>query len=191
MKARNDIPSGLLELLKEIDQWAAGREHDLELIVTGSSAISLAYAPEIQTKDIDVLRVGTDAMKDLMSHAGRGSDLHTKTGYYLEEVPPIFPAADGLERRARTVEGLPTSHIQVRVLDPHDLIVSKLKRFAAGDQEHIRALCQLPEFDEETLLARYRQARSQFIFDRDILEKLDRSFSVVWTDFLGNESVQY
>ena len=88
-----------------------------------------------------------------------------------------------------TVETLGLKHIELRVLELHDLILSKLKRFAGKDRDDIRGLCEREEFNIDTLRARYRNARQMFDFDEQ--EKLDRNFRFVEAEFLALEPTQF
>ena len=76
-------------------------------------------------------------------------------------------------------------HIKLKVLELHDLILSKLKRFGSGDREDIRTLCDRAELDITTLRKRYSLAR-QF-YDYDEREKLDKNFQLVEVEFLGEQ----
>lgn len=125
-----------------------------------------------------------------MEIAGKDSDLHRETDYYLDIVPPaLFPQEWGWRKRALGLETLGLNHIELKVLGLHDLILSKLKRFAGKDQDDIRGLCDLEPFRIDTLRSRYRNARQTFDFDEQ--EKLDRNFRFVETEFLALEPSQF
>jgi hypothetical protein len=74
-------------------------------------------------------------------------------------------------------------------LELHDLILSKLKRFAGKDQEDIRGLCEREEFDIDTLRSRYSGARLRY--DHDEREKLDANFRFIETAFLALEPTHF
>ena len=72
-------------------------------------------------------------------------------GLYLEGVPPGLPPVPGSYRRL-SVE-LPGNWkvLRPRQLDPHDLAVTKLKRFHAGNREDLRILCDAGDLNREGL----------------------------------------
>lgn len=70
-------------------------------------------------------------------------------------------------------------------MHPHDLIISKLKRFSAGDQEDCALLCRLPEIDPKELLRLYEDARAWYHYERDLLEEYDSNFNRVRVEMLG------
>jgi hypothetical protein len=80
-------------------------------------------------------------------------------------------------------------HIKLRVLEAHDLIISKLKRFAGKDRQDIRALCGRSEVRVETLRSRYREAR--LLWDYDEREDMDRNFQTVEVEYLGREPTEF
>ena len=179
----------LFGFLKNIDAQAPRTRKTL-LYVGGGAALLLAYEGQLATEDVDVIGVKEQLLKKLYQLAGKGSDIHRETGYYLDVVPPgKFPQEWGWKGRAKA-DGLPgVAHIEIRVLELHDLILSKLKRFAGKDQEDIKWLCDRPEFDIETLRARYRSARSAY--DYDEREKLDFNFRFVEEEFLAIEPTEF
>jgi hypothetical protein len=122
--------------------------------------------------------------------AGEGSDIHRETDYYLDIVAPgLFPQEWGWRGRAVSVDSLELQHIELKVLELHDLILSKLKRFAGKDQDDIKGLCDLEDFNIDTLRSRYRSARQFYDFDQQ--EKLDRNFQFVEREFLAIEPTQF
>jgi hypothetical protein len=179
----------LFEFLKNIDDQVPNTRKTL-LYVGGGAAMLLAYEGPLATEDVDVIGVKELLLKELYQRAGKGSEIHRETGYYLDIVPPgKFPQEWGWKGRALSV-GLPdVAHIELKVLELHDLILSKLKRFAGKDQEDIKWLCDRTEFSIETLRARYRSART--VYDYDEREKLDSNFRFVEEEFLALEPTEF
>ena len=179
----------LLKFLKAIDEHLT-EDSKLVMFVGGGAAILLAYDGEIATDDVDFIAVMRDLPSWLVELAGKGSALHRETDYYLDIVAPgLFPQEWGWRKRALTIETLGLKHIELRVLELHDLILSKLKRFAGKDRDDIRWLCDREEFSIDTLRSRYRNARQMFDFDQQ--EKLDRNFRFVEAEFLALEPTQF
>ena len=183
----HNIPSNLHLFLQELDKHVPGKT---DLVVGGAGALLLAYDPAVATQDIDFIGEKTRDLLRLSEVAGKGSEIHRLTDYYVDIVPPgWFPNAQGWSGRAISVDVPGLKHINLKVLELHDLILSKLKRFGSGDRKDIRTLCDRAELDIETLRKRYRLAR-QF-YDYDEREKLDKNFQLVEVEFLGEQPTRF
>lgn len=179
------IPRNLLVLLQKLDEHLAGEDRT-ELLVGGAGALLLAYDGQLATGDVDFIGERTGVLLELSELAAKNSEIHRLTDYYVDIVPPgWFPNAPGWLGRAVEVHVAGLTHIDLRVLEIHDLILSKLKRFGSGDREDIRSLCDRPELDVDTLRKRYEQARQPY--DHDEREQLDKNFQLVEVEFLAQK----
>lgn len=174
----------VLALLRELD--ARLEDPPREVWMGGGAAILLAYDGTVATVDIDLIGEKTGLLLHLSGLAPKGSALHRSTHLYCDVVPPgLFPSEFGWRSRAIAIDLPELSHLRIRVLEIHDLILSKLKRFSPKDREDIRHLSGRTQVDLGTLRERYRDAR--LFFDYDQREKLDSNFNLVETEFLGAE----
>jgi serine/threonine protein kinase len=114
----------------------------------------------------------------------------------LESLSPVAAPSRDISRRiwVRQNRTIPVNlpeipRIKLRVLEIHDLIISKLKRFSAKDRRDVRALCNRTEADIQTLRDRYRGAR--LLRDYDEGEKIDLNFRVVEVEYLGREATEF
>ena len=70
---------------------------------------------------------------------------------YLEPVPPgLPPVPGGIRRRSMELPG-DWKVLRPLVTEPHDLAVTKLKRFHAGDREDLRILCDSGDLSRQGL----------------------------------------
>jgi hypothetical protein len=160
------------------------------VLYMGGGAAMLAYEGQVRTDDVDLIGERTGLLKRLSEAAGKGSELRRATDYYLDIVPPgLFPQEWGWRSRAKSLELPGLEHIELRILELHDLVLSKLKRFAGKDKEDIRGLCEQEEFDIEVLRSRYTQARLPYDYDQR--EKLDANFRFIETEFLSLEPTDF
>ena len=129
---------------------AAGETLELHLI--GRSALVLGFGFRLMTKDVDVVQVAASPLLDRAAETfARGSEPHRRLGFYLEVVSSGFPPMPaGFGARCVPIEG-PWRVIRPDRPEAHDLVVTKLKRFHAGDREDIRILCDSGEVAEATL----------------------------------------
>ena len=139
----------------ELGRHAAAGE-TLELHLIGRSALVLGFGLRLMTKDVDVVEVAPAPLLDRAAEAfARGGEAHRRLGFYLEVVSsglPPMPA--GFAARCVAIDG-PWRVIRPKRPEAHDLIVTKLKRFHAGDREDVRILCDSGEVAEPTLRERF------------------------------------
>jgi hypothetical protein len=70
-------------------------------------------------------------------------------GLYLEGVPPGLPPVPGGYRKRSVELSGDWKVLRPKSLEPHDLAVTKLKRFHAGDREDLRILCDSGDLTRE------------------------------------------
>ena len=133
-----------------VEHAREGERVDLYLI--GRSALILRYGLNIGTKDVDIVQVHGSALEiKAVELFGKGTRNAGRWGFYLEPVPQGLPPIPGTYwRRSEPIPG------DWRVLrpmqpDPHDLAVTKLKRFHAKDREDLQILCDSGELGTDRL----------------------------------------
>lgn len=179
--------SDVVALLRELDARLEGTP--TKVWIGGGAAILLAYEGTLATVDVDLIGEKVGDLLHMSSVASKGSPLHRATNLYCDVVPPgLFPSEFGWRGRAIPVDVPELSHLKVRVLEIHDLIISKLKRFSPKDRQDIRHLCG-KAVCLEVLRKRYWGAR--MLFDYDEREELDRNFNLVETEFLGADATSF
>ena len=122
----------------------------------GGFAVSLYYGLARPTGDIDVVEVApSDAKPWLVRTAGEGSPLHKKHRVYLQIVTvAVLPYA--YEDRLAPIFQGHFQKLRLLVLDPYDLVLSKLTRNLEVDFEDAQHLVQSKKLDLGLLEARYR-----------------------------------
>lgn len=165
MTSANPIEQFFLDL----DARWGKAEPKLALKVLGSGALMLQANYLRGTKDSDVLGVEPvrgAIQEKLQNLAGKGSHLHDLHHFYLDVVPPGLPF---LPHPPRFVPldslNAQLSSFQISVLDPVDVVVSKLKRFNGSDRDDIRAMVALDLVDHEFMIDRFRSAVDRFGMD--------------------------
>jgi hypothetical protein len=145
----------ILRFLEAIDAELvehAGEGERLDLYLIGRSALILRYELNIGTKDVDIVHFhGSELEARAVELFGKGTPNAGRFGFYLEPVPQGLPPIPGTyRRRSEPIAG------RWRVLrpmqpDPHDLAVTKLKRFHAKDREDLQILCDSGELGADRL----------------------------------------
>jgi len=149
---RSQIVQFLEAVDVELEKHAREGER-LDLYLLGRAALIVRYGLNLATKDVDmVMRTETPELEaKAFELFGKGTPNAMRWGLYLEGVPPGLPPVPGSYRRL-SVE-LPGNWkvLRPRQLDAHDLAVTKLKRFHAGDREDLRILCDAGDLTREGL----------------------------------------
>lgn len=148
-------PDQILRFLETVD--AALVEHAkegerLDPHLIGRSALILRYGLNIGTRDVDVVHINGRRLELKAVELFReGTANAERFGFYLELVPQGLPPIPGAYfSRSEPIPG------RWRVLrpmqpDPHDLAVTKLKRFHAKDREDLQILCDSGDLDASRL----------------------------------------
>ena len=183
---KSDDIARFLQRLDELVPY----DKKVDLYIGGGAAVVIAYGGTVATKDVDAIGLSEGMLRFLEEHAGKESDIQVDTGLYLDLVPPgLFLSEFGWRGRARVVDVTQLQRIRVYVMELHDLILSKLKRFNAKDQQDLEWLCLLPELDADVLRRLYRGARQ--ILDHDEKETIDARINRIETQYLGLPSTQF
>lgn len=140
----------------------------LPLYHLGRSALIWKYGFSSATKDIDFFQPSGES--SLASEAlrlfGQGTAKAIECGLYLEFVPSALPpVADGYQKRAQEFDG-GWKVIRLFELGAHDLAVTKLRRFAARDQQDLKDLCDFGLLDSAELEKRFESAMWKYVGER-------------------------
>jgi hypothetical protein len=149
-------PDEVSNFLKAIDAELAGyaREGEgLDVYLIGRSALILRYGVTLATRDVDIVHFhGSELESKAVELFGRGTRNAERLGFYLEPVPqglPPIPA--GYCRRSRDIPG-DWQVLRPKQPEPHDLAVTKLRRFHAKDRQDLRILCDSGELVSNRLV---------------------------------------
>jgi Nucleotidyltransferase of unknown function (DUF6036) len=145
----------ILAFLEAIDAELVGHAREgerLDLYLIGRSALILRYGLNIGTKDVDIVHFhGSELELKAIEFFGKGTRNAERFGFYLEPVPQgLPPIPGGYCPRSEEIPG------RWRILrpmqpEPHDLAVTKLKRFHAKDREDLQILCDSGELEADRL----------------------------------------
>ena len=179
---------GIIGFLRELDGELAGRAGDgetLDLYLLGRSALILGYGVALMTKDVDVVEIaGSRLLEIAMEIFGRGRPGHLSHGLYLETVSSGLPPMPiGYQKRCIDIPGS-WRVIRPRRPEANDLVVTKLRRFHAGDREDVQILCDTGEVEEHTLRERFELAYTFSDRDDPRVVKAEANLGVI-VDYLG------
>ncbi len=149
--------------------WPAQPERKIELSLIGCGALMLQADYERGTKDSDLfetLSLTKEIQAQLIALAGRDTDLYTRHRLHVDVVAsgiPFLPMVPVWHPTASLNAQL--KHLELRVLDVVDVVVSKLKRFSPNDKADIDAMVQRGLVSHDRLVDRFRSAYNEFSYD--------------------------
>lgn len=132
---KTEIVRFLQAIDAELAKYANAGER-LDLYLLGRSALIVRYGLSLATKDVDLVTRGE--VPELQTRAfalfGKGAPHANQWGLYLKAVPEGLPPVPGSYRRLSVELPGDWKVLRPKQLDPHDLAVTKLRRFHAGDR---------------------------------------------------------
>jgi hypothetical protein len=161
--------NGLLRFLEAIDAELVKHAHKderLDLYLLGRSSLIVRFGLNLATKDVDLVTSGDVPHLQTLAFEqfGKGSANALKWGLYLEGVPAGLPPVPGSYRKLSAALPGDWKVIRPKLLDVHDLAITKLRRFHAGDREDLRILCDSGELTVDGL---NRSLQSAYFFGMD------------------------
>jgi hypothetical protein len=151
------------DFLKEVD---AALPRAVQLHCAGGFALVALYDIPRYTGDLDYIDViPAQAAAEVEAVAGRNSPLAKKHGLLLQNVRGIIEMPENYESRMIEL-GLGLGHLRLAVVEPYDLLLSKLSRNSPKDQEDAKYLSQRLRLEFATLDDRWRQEMAPWIANR-------------------------
>ncbi|HEX8817323.1 MAG TPA: DUF6036 family nucleotidyltransferase [Terriglobales bacterium] len=146
------LPPPWPEFLKELDQRLSA---PVELHCLGGFVLAALYGLTRPTDDLDYISaVPRDALSELEQLGGLGSQLCKKHKVFLQSVGAIPDLPDGYEERLTKLE-LGLTKLSLKVLDPYDLVLSKLARNSPKDREDVKNIATRRKLSFKILVERF------------------------------------
>lgn len=137
--------SGIIGFLQALDKQVRRKT---TLYIIGGAAVTLAYAPDNRTSDIDVVL----AAEEVVELGGAGSDLAQEFGVYIQPLVELsFSAPDGWKDRCEAHD-LSLKKLIVKTADRYDIILGKVARLEQRDIEDILAMNATDGIDMHILM---------------------------------------
>ena len=172
------LPPPWPRFLTEVDRSLS---EVVELHCAGGFVLTVVHGIPRTTADLDYISaVPRQAAEELERIAGRGSDLAKRHKVFLQAVGGVGDYPENYESRLTTLP-LGLKKLTLRILEPYDLLLSKLTRNSPKDMEDVRALVQKLNLEFDVLLERFRIEMS-WVSRRDWHEQ---TLNVAWKDYFG------
>jgi hypothetical protein len=135
----------------------------IELHCIGGFAVVAAYHLPRSTNDLDYFTLTpADRGDELERLAGQGSRLAHKYKVYVHRAAVASLPINYEDRLTKLFAGQ-FRNIRLLILDPYDLVLSKLSRNADRDREDVRHLARELKLDPRILRERYAELRPNLI----------------------------
>jgi hypothetical protein len=138
--------------LHDVDELVQG---PTELHCLGGFVIAQLYDFERVTADVDVIVVRGEAPATLAARAGPDSELYKRHKVYLDIVTAARWPENYETRLLALVPGTFT-HLRLKALEKHDLVLAKLTRNIDRDREDVKRLARSVGLDPALLRERYQ-----------------------------------
>ena len=155
------------EIMKRIEKAVGSKDGPVVICVAGGAALHL-YTGTRVSKDIDAKVMARfippkDLQVSYRDANGRGHLLYFDTQY--NDTYGLLHDHAYDDALSSSVPGVDPRRLDVRLLAPVDLAVSKLSRFESHDQEDIRALARSGLIEAKALRRRAEEALPSYVGD--------------------------
>lgn len=156
------------EVMKRLERSLnSGAKKPVVVCVAGGAALHL-YTGTRVSKDVDATVMARYLPPDNLEVSYRDADGHARLLYFdtqYNDTYALLHADAYLDALSITVPGVDAKRLDVRLLTPLDLAVSKLSRFEIHDQEDIRALAKAGLIDASRVRLRAEEALPAYVGD--------------------------
>lgn len=150
----HDLPSPWAEFLAEIDNSLPG---PVQLHCSGGFVLTVCYGVPRVTGDVDCVRiVPRDQVRVLQRMAGEDSQLARKHRVHLQ-YSAVATLPESYDTRLTEPFRGRFKKLRLFVLDPYDLVLSKLERNSPKDREDVAYLAKALSLDPAVLRERYQR----------------------------------
>jgi len=168
LRANSSYLGAFTEIMKRI-QHALGKssKRPVVICVAGGAALHL-YTGSRVSKDIDAVVMARFIPPDNLEVSYRDEDGHPHLLYFDTHYNGTYGLLhEDAYDDALSIElpGIDATRLDVRLLSPLDLAVSKLSRFELHDQDDIRALARAGLVDAASLRRRAEEALRGYVGD--------------------------
>lgn len=149
-----NLPSPWKEFLEELDGLLS---EPIELHCIGGFAVVTAYGLPRSTNDLDYFSLEPcNLAREVQDLAGEGSPLARKHKVHVHHAAVATVPESYDERLAELFAGR-FKNLRLFILDPYDIVLSKLSRNQERDREDVAYLVKAKDLDPKVLRARYEK----------------------------------
>ena len=144
------------DFLTEVDQALTA---PVELHCLGGFVLAILYGLPRPTDDLDYIEIRPrDAHPEMQELAGFGSKLCRKHKVFFQHIGAVADVPESYEDRLTSLD-LGLSKLSLKILDPYDLALSKLRN-SPKDREDVKLLAAKLKLSHATLMDRFNREMS-------------------------------
>ena len=178
-----DMPEKWRSFLAALDEIAAV---ETRLDCIGGFVVTQCYGSARETIDLDVVVLAPgEQSAALLEKARKGSNLHKRCKLYLDHIAWVKVPDDYEDRLAEIFPGV-FKHLRLCVLDPYDLVLTKLERNVERDREDVQYLARAIPLDSTVLKERYEK---ELRWQMGIPEREDLTLKL-WIEMIEEEKTR-
>ena len=171
-----DLPQHWRLFLEAVDKQL---ETPVTLHCIGGFVVEAVHGIRGKTGDLDYISIDPRVASTLEEIAGQQSELAQRHRLYLQNVEGVADYPKDYEKRLRKLD-LGLKMLQLFVLDPYDLVLSKLTRNIGKDREDVKALAQKHSLSFSVVSNRYEKEMKPWIPNA---ERHDLTLYTLWQEF--------
>lgn len=152
MSSNSQPPEPWHSFLAEIDE---ALDAPVNLNCIGGFALTVHFGMSRNTNDLDLIEVPAALYASpLLTLGGEGGPLHKKYKLFIDPVTVAFFPENYAERLTKIFTET-YKNLRVRILDPYDIVLTKLGRNIQRDRDDVRFLAREIPLKVERLKERY------------------------------------
>lgn len=171
------LPAPWSDFLSELDNDLSQK---VELHCIGGFVLTFVHGAQRATGDLDYISIAPkDAAGEVEKLAGRDSKLAKKHKVYFQLVGGLTDLPENYDERLVDLN-LGLQNLSLKVLEPYDLMLSKLTRNSPKDREDVKYLATKLKLSFRILYERFTTEMKPWVAN---LERHELTLTKVWREY--------
>lgn len=173
------LPAPWSEFLFDLDKDLSQK---VELHCIGGFVLTFVHGAPRTTGDLDYIGIApNDAAEEVEKLAGRDSKLAKKHKVYLQRVGGLTDLPENYDERLVDLN-LGLQNLSLKVLEPYDLVLSKLTRNSPKDREDVKYLAGKLKLSFRTVHERFTTEMKPWVANP---ERHELTLTKVWREYFA------
>jgi hypothetical protein len=178
-KSDKELPEPWFSFLAEVDQVLT---EPVEVQCLGGFVLTILYEVPRVTGDLDyIVTLPNEASERLEQVAGRESKLAGKHRLHFQRVGGVVDLPENYEDRLQELS-VNLKKLRLKVLEPYDLILSKLSRNSQKDREDVKFLARQLGLEFAVAYERFEKEMKPWMPNAD---RHEQTLNVVWKEYFS------
>jgi hypothetical protein len=179
MSAKPELPAPWPAFLSKLDK---GLSRPVVFHCLGGFVLTVVYGLPRVTGDLDyVTLVPSDAFGEVERLAGRGSKLAHRYKVCVQRAGGVIDLPDNYDKRLVELD-LGLRNLFLKVLEPYDLVLSKLTRNSPKDREDVKFLAAKLKLSFREISERFGAEMKPWVANP---ERHELTLAIVWQEYFA------